>query len=51
MTQQLDFTLFKKTMLFTNEKIGSTIIQLHNSSQGSQTEWLVLTNEKDEVVG
>ena len=31
-TQQLDFTLFKKTMLFTNEKIGSTTIQLHNSS-------------------
>lgn len=49
--QQLDFTLFKKTMLFASEKIGETTVQLHNATSGSQTDWLILTNEKDEIVG
>jgi len=33
--QQIDFTLFKKTMLFTSDKIGETTVQLHNASSGS----------------
>jgi hypothetical protein len=49
--QQLDFTLYKKTMLFTSEKIGETTVQLHNASSGSQTDWLILTNEQEEIVG
>lgn len=49
--QQLDFTLFKKTMLFTSDKIGETTVQLHNASSGSQTDWLILTNDKEEIVG
>ena len=49
--QQLDFCLYKKTMLFTSDKIGETTVQLHNSSSGSQTDWLILLNDKEEVVG
>ena len=33
--QQLDFTLYKKSMLFQKDKIGHTTIKLHNSTQGS----------------
>ena len=49
--QQLDFTLYKKAMLFAGEKIGETTVQLHNASSGSQTDWLILTNEKEEIIG
>lgn len=37
-------------MLFKDEKIGETTVQLHNGS-GSQTDWLILINEKEEIVG
>lgn len=38
-------------MLFTSDKIGETTVQLHNANSGSQTDWLVLTDDNDEVVG
>ena len=40
-----------KTMLFTDDKIGETTVQLHNATSGSQTDWLILTNDKEEIVG
>ena len=49
--QKVDFTLYKKIMLFTGDKIGQTTVHLHNASSGSQTVQLVLNNEKDEDVG
>ena len=50
-TQHIDFTLFSKSMLFKDEKIGETTVQLHNASSGSQTDWLILTNDNEEIVG
>ena len=38
-------------MLFTSDKLGETTVQLHNATSGSQTDWLILTNEKEEIVG
>jgi len=38
-------------MLFTDDKIGQTTVQLHNATSGSQTDWLILTNDKEEIVG
>lgn len=38
-------------MLFTSDKIGEATVQLHNANSGSQTDWLVLTDDNDQVVG
>ncbi len=38
-------------MLFINEKIGGVSLHIHNCYPGSKTNWLVLTNDKDEEVG
>lgn len=38
-------------MLFASDKIGETTVQLHNANSGSQTDWLVLTDDNDEIVG
>lgn len=38
-------------MLFINEKIGAVNLHIHNCYPGSKTNWLILTNDKDEEVG
>lgn len=50
-SQRLDFCLYRKTMLFTKERIGAVTLHMHNCDPGGRANWLVLTNDNDDEVG
>ena len=38
-------------MFWSEEKIGKCVFKLHDLSEFKYTEWFILKNEKDQVVG
>lgn len=48
---QIEFTVYHKPLFLSEEKIGKTVFLLHKVSQYNYTDWFILKNEKEDVVG
>jgi hypothetical protein len=43
--------VFHKPFIISSEKIGKSIVHLHNVSKCNHTDWFILKNDNNDVVG
>lgn len=48
---QIEFTVYHKPLFLSEEKVGKTVFLLHKLSQYNYTDWFILKNEKEDVIG
>ena len=48
---QVEFTVFHKPLFFAEEKIGTTLIVIHTKEECKHTDWFILKDDNDKVVG